>query len=98
MLVLVGVTINVALTGGLFEKGEKAAYQTNAATVKEQVALKVAEELADNGGKALAGGYTITIEQLQLSQALIVALDDALQAESVAEAIHSLQGLAEQWN
>ncbi|MFV5405209.1 MULTISPECIES: hypothetical protein [unclassified Acinetobacter] len=38
------------------------------------------------------------IEQLQLSQALIVALDDALQAESVAEAIHSLQGLAEQWN
>ncbi len=67
MLVLVGVTINVALTGGLFEKGEKAAYQTNAATVKEQVALKVAEELADNGGKAPAGGYTITIEQLQLS-------------------------------
>lgn len=38
------------------------------------------------------------IEQLQLSEALIVALDDALQAESVAEAIQSLQGLAEQWN
>ncbi len=38
------------------------------------------------------------IEQLQLSEALIVALDDALQAESVADAIQSLQGLAEQWN
>lgn len=38
------------------------------------------------------------IEQLQLSETLIVALDDALQAESVAEAIQSLQGLAEQWN
>ena len=38
------------------------------------------------------------IEQLKLSEALIVALDDALQAESVAEAIQSLQGLAEQWN
>jgi len=38
------------------------------------------------------------IEQLQLSEALIVALDDALQAESVAEAIQSLQSLAEQWN
>ena len=38
------------------------------------------------------------IEQLQLSETLIVALDDALQAESVAEAIQYLQGLAEQWN
>lgn len=38
------------------------------------------------------------IEQLQLSEALIVALDDALQAEWVADAIQSLQGLAEQWN
>lgn len=38
------------------------------------------------------------IEHLQLSEALIVALDDAVQAESVAAAIQSLQGLTEQWN
>ena len=37
MLILVGVTINVALNGGLFEKGEKAAYQTQASTVKEKM-------------------------------------------------------------
>ena len=39
MLILVGVTINVALNGGLFEKGEKAAFQTGASTVKEQIEL-----------------------------------------------------------
>ena len=52
MLVLVGVTINVALNGGLFEKAEKAAYLTNVATIKEQLALKKAEILADNNGRA----------------------------------------------
>ncbi|MCU4629282.1 hypothetical protein KTJ53_06170 [Acinetobacter variabilis] len=38
------------------------------------------------------------IENLQLSPALILALEDAVEAESVAEAIQSLQGLTEQWN
>lgn len=38
------------------------------------------------------------IQHLQLSDALIVALDDAIQAESVLTAILSLQGLSEQWN
>jgi len=38
------------------------------------------------------------IENLQLSTALILALEDAVETESVAEAIQSLQGLTEQWN
>ena len=38
------------------------------------------------------------IQNLQLSDTLIAALDDAVEAESVAEAIQSLQGLTEQWN
>ena len=38
------------------------------------------------------------IESLQLSDSLIQAMDDANTAECVAEAIRSLQGLAEQWN
>ena len=38
------------------------------------------------------------IESLQLSASLFQALDDATEAECVAEAIQSLQGLTEQWN
>ncbi len=39
-----------------------------------------------------------SIEQLQLSTALIMALDHASSAEAVAEAVYSLSGLSEQWN
>lgn len=38
------------------------------------------------------------IQGLQLSDALIVGLDDAVQAEAIAYAIQSLQCLSEQWN
>jgi pyruvate-formate lyase-activating enzyme len=38
------------------------------------------------------------IENLQLSTVLIRGLDDAQQAEAIAEAVSSLQGLVEQWN
>lgn len=37
------------------------------------------------------------IELLQLTENLILALDDAVQAESVAQAICSLQQLNDQW-
>lgn len=48
MLILVGVTVNVALSGGLFEKAKTAAKQT-----EEQVILEQIIELAewDNNGK-----------------------------------------------
>ena len=39
-----------------------------------------------------------SIENLQLSSSLISALDDNSQAEGIAEAIHYLQGLSQQWN
>lgn len=39
-----------------------------------------------------------SIEDLQLSHHLIWALDDVQQAESIVEAVASLQGLTEQWN
>ncbi|MGE8683893.1 MAG: hypothetical protein ACN6OV_05330 [Acinetobacter sp.] len=38
-----------------------------------------------------------SIENLQLTENLIQALDDAVQAECVAQAICSLQQLNEQW-
>ena len=39
-----------------------------------------------------------SIEYLQLSDVLITALDDAQQAESVAEAILHLEDLSTYWN
>jgi len=51
MLILVGVTINVALNGGLFEKGEKAAFQTEASTVKEQLEMAKALKVMNAKGK-----------------------------------------------
>lgn len=38
------------------------------------------------------------IEHLQLPAALILSLDDAHKAESIVEAIQSLQHLIEHWN
>ena len=38
------------------------------------------------------------IKNLQLSNTLITGLDDAGQAKAIAEAVSSLQDLAEQWN
>ncbi|CAB1206606.1 hypothetical protein [Acinetobacter bouvetii] len=40
----------------------------------------------------------LTIKSLKLSNHLILALDDAQQAETIAEAVTSLQDLIEQWN
>ena len=39
-----------------------------------------------------------SIKNLKLSNTLITGLDDAEQAEAIAEAVSSLQNLTEQWN
>lgn len=39
-----------------------------------------------------------SIEKMQLSSALIMALDHASSAEAVAEAVYTLSGFSEQWN
>ena len=52
MLILVGVTVTVAINGGLFEKAKEAAKGTTKARVKEQmmgdITTKIAEKLGDN--------------------------------------------------
>ena len=52
MLILVGVTVTVAVNGGLFEKAKEAAKVTTMARVKEQmmgdITKKIAEKLGDN--------------------------------------------------
>ena len=66
MLILVGVTINVALNGGLFEKGEKAAFQTEASTVKEQLEMAKALKVIENDGKLLNDYSGITMDLTDL--------------------------------
>ena len=65
MLILVGVTINVALNGGLFEKGEKAVFQTGASTVKEQLELAKALKVMNAEGKPVEDYSEITVGKLE---------------------------------
>ena len=64
MLILVGVTINVALNGGLFEKGEKAAFQTEASTVKEELEMAKALKVMNAEGKPVEDYSDITVNNL----------------------------------
>ena len=64
MLILVGVTINVVLNGGLFQKAETATYQTEASLVKEQLEIAKAIELANAEGKKIEDYSYITVEKL----------------------------------
>ena len=60
MLILVGVTINFALNGGIIDKAKEASIQMEIATIQEQLMLKKAEILADNMGSVPAEGYGLT--------------------------------------
>ena len=69
MLILVGVTINVALNGGIFDKAKTASDQTNLAKEKEILQTKALGYLNNNGYVDLAEfvdeespleGYTLT--------------------------------------
>jgi len=66
MLILVGVTVNVALNGGLFTKAEQATKQMEASMVKEQFEIAKAVAIANNGGKKLEDYSIITIDKLDL--------------------------------
>ena len=66
MLILVGVTINVALNGGLFSKAESAVTQTKIEQVKEALEIKKAEILAENDGEKPKGGYDLNIDKLDI--------------------------------
>ena len=65
MLILVGVTINVALNGGLFEKAKTASIQTEIAQIQEQLLLAKAVKIADNNGN-VPENYGITLASLDL--------------------------------
>jgi len=65
MLILVGVTINVALNGGLFSKAEEAGAKTKIAQIQEALTIKKAEVLADKNGEA-PEDYGITLDKLNI--------------------------------
>ena len=65
MLILVGVTVNITLSGGLFSKAEEAGSKTKIAQIQEALTLKKAEILADKRGKA-PDDYGITFDKLDL--------------------------------
>ena len=50
MLILVGVTVTVAINGGLFEKAKEAAKGTTMARVKEQIQIDIIEKQLENNG------------------------------------------------
>ena len=69
MLILVGVTINVALNGGLFDKAKNVAIQTELEQIKEQLVLKKAEIIADNNGN-IPSDYGISLSDLELPESI----------------------------
>ncbi len=69
MLILVGVTVNVALDGGLFEKAKKATYLTEISEIQEQLEVEKAIKIAENGGN-VPEKYNFTFEDLDISSKL----------------------------
>ena len=69
MLILVGVTINVALNGGLFSKAEEATAKTKITQIKEALTIKRGEVLADYKGKT-PEDYGIELKDLNLPEEL----------------------------
>ena len=53
MLILVGVTVTVAINGGLFEKAKEGAKGTTIERVKEQITADIATKIADKKGEKI---------------------------------------------
>ena len=68
MLILVGVTINVALNGGLFGKAKDATFKTKISQIQEGLLVKKAELVADNNGKEPI--YNLAINDLDIANEL----------------------------
>ena len=69
MIILVGVTVTVALNGGLFGTTQKAAYQTEVRTVQEQLEAEKVTKIAENDGN-IPSDFGITISNLAISDEL----------------------------
>lgn len=63
MLILVGVTINVVLNGGLFGKAEEATFKTEVSNVREQLEMAKTLRIMDDTENGYSG---ITVENLDL--------------------------------
>ncbi len=77
MLILVGVTVNVALDGGLFEKAKKATYLTEISEIQEQLEVEKAIKIAENSGK-IPKNYGFKLEDLDISNSLKEKYKDKL--------------------
>ena len=53
MLILVGVTVTVAINGGLFEKTKEGAKETTIERAKEQITADIATKIADKEGEKI---------------------------------------------
>ena len=53
MLILVGVTVTVAINGGLFEKTKEGAKGTTIERVKEQITADIVTKIADKEGEKI---------------------------------------------
>ena len=83
MLILVGVSISVALNGGLFGKAEEAADSQKAATIKEALALAKTEIMFDYH----AGKFDKTTFNAAKAQVLVNGyLEESVTLEDTATA------------
>lgn len=69
MIILVGITVTVALNGGLFGTTQKAAYQTEVRTVQEQLEVEKVTKIAENDGN-IPSDFGIIINDLSISDDL----------------------------
>lgn len=69
MLLLVGVTVTVAINGGLFTTAKKSSYQTEVRIIQEQLETVKAKIVAENKGM-VPSDFEITMSNLGLSSKL----------------------------
>lgn len=70
MLILVGVTINVVISGGLMNTTKRGSYQTDASMIKELLEHKKAMVAATNANDYERAINDIEIDDLDLTQSL----------------------------
>lgn len=81
MLILLGVTINIVIQGGLITTTKKATYQTELSIIKEELEVKKAIKVVENGGN-IPSDYNISIDDLDISDELKNKYRDKLLIEN----------------
>lgn len=67
LLLLAGVTVNVALDGGLIQSTNKTAFQTEVSSIKQKLEEKKSAKISLNGGRE-PQVYGITMDDLEISE------------------------------